>query len=62
LPGGTFLRARLRAEPPELYQRIGPTFDALSGAAEPDLDRPSLEYYRRRDEVDLFLPIARRRA
>jgi predicted RNA-binding protein with PIN domain len=57
LPGGTFLRARLRAEPPELYQRIGPTFDALSGAAEPDLDRPSLEFYRRRDEVELFLPI-----
>jgi predicted RNA-binding protein with PIN domain len=57
LPGGTFLRARLRGEPAELYPRIGPTFDALSGAAEPDLDRPSLELYRRRDEVDLLLPI-----
>ena len=57
LPGGTFLRARLRGEPAELYPRIGPTFDALSGAAEPDLDRPSLEFYRRRDEVDLLLPI-----
>jgi predicted RNA-binding protein with PIN domain len=57
LPGGTFLRARLRGAPAELYPRIGPTFDALSGAAEPDLDRPSLEFYRRRDEVDLLLPI-----
>jgi hypothetical protein len=57
LPGGTFLRARLRGDPPELYARIGPTFDALSRAAEPDLDRPSLEHYRRHDEVDLFLPI-----
>jgi predicted RNA-binding protein with PIN domain len=57
LPGGTFLRARLRGEPPELYSRIGPTFDALSGAGEPDLDRPSLEHYRRHDEVDLFLPV-----
>lgn len=57
LPGGTFLRARLRGEPPELYQRIGPTFDALSRAAEPDLDRPSLEYYRRHDEIDCLLPI-----
>lgn len=57
LPGGTYLRARLRGEPPELYQRIGPTFDELSSATTPDLDRPSLEYYRRRGEVDLFLPI-----
>jgi predicted RNA-binding protein with PIN domain len=62
LPGGSFLRARLRGEPGDLYSRIGPTFDALSGAVEPDLDRPSLEYYRRKNEVDLFLPIARRRA
>jgi predicted RNA-binding protein with PIN domain len=56
LPGGRFLRARLRGEPSEIYPQIGPTFDELSKAAEPDLDRPSLEYYRRRDEVDLLLP------
>ena len=56
LPGGTYLRARVRAEPPALYAQIGPTFDALSKAAEPDLDRPSLEVYRRRDEVDCLLP------
>lgn len=57
LPGGTYLRTRLRGEPGEVYPRIGPAFDALSKAATPDLDRPSLEYYRRRDEVDLLLPI-----
>ena len=57
LPGGTYLRARLRGEPPELYARIGPAFDELSSAATPDLDRPSLEYYRRLGEVDLLLPI-----
>jgi hypothetical protein len=57
LPGGTYLRARLRGAPPELYRRIGPTFDELSAAASPDLDRPGLEYYRRAGEVDLFLPI-----
>jgi predicted RNA-binding protein with PIN domain/DNA gyrase inhibitor GyrI len=57
LPGGTFLRARLRGEPSEIYRQIGPTFDALSKAAEPDLDRPSLEYYRRPGEVDVLLPI-----
>jgi predicted RNA-binding protein with PIN domain len=57
LPGGTYLRARLRGDPPGLYAQIGPTFDALSNATEPDLERPSLEYYRRRGEVDLFLPV-----
>jgi predicted RNA-binding protein with PIN domain len=57
LPGGTFLRARLRGEPSKIYPQIGPTFDALSKAAEPDLDRPSLEYYRRPGEVDVLLPI-----
>jgi hypothetical protein len=57
LPGGAFLRARLRGEPSEIYPQIGPTFDELSKAGDPDLDRPSLELYRRRDEVDLLLPI-----
>jgi predicted RNA-binding protein with PIN domain len=60
LPGGTFLRARLHGEPDDLYPQIGPTFDALSKAAEADLDRPSLEFYRRRNEVDLLLPIRER--
>jgi hypothetical protein len=58
LPGGRYLRTRLRGEPPELYSRIGPTFDKLVGLAEADETRPSLEFYRRHDEVDLFLPVA----
>lgn len=57
LPGGKYLRARLRGEPAQLYPRIGPTFDELSKAGTADLDRPSLEYYRRLGEVDLLLPI-----
>ena len=58
LPGGRYLRARLRGEPPAVYERIGPTFDALIGRATPDESRPSIEFYRRRDEIDLLLPIA----
>jgi hypothetical protein len=58
LPGGRYLRARLRGQPPELYGRIGPTFDALSAQAAPDESRPSIEFYRRFDEVDLLLPVA----
>jgi len=57
LPGGRFLRARLRGYPPGVYERIGPTFDELTKEAKPDQSRPSLEYYRRHDEIDLLLPI-----
>ena len=57
LPGGTFLRARLRGEPPGIYERIKPTFDAMMEHAVPDESRPSLEHYRRHDEIDLLLPI-----
>lgn len=57
LPGGRYLHARLRGEPPEIYERIGPTFEEMMRNAKPDETRPSLEYYRRRDEIDLLLPI-----
>jgi hypothetical protein len=58
LPGGRYLRARLRGEPPDVYDRIGPTFQALARSATSDDSRPSLEFYRRRDEIDLLLPVA----
>lgn len=58
LPGGRYLRARLRGEPPEVYEQIGPTFAALMKAARPDETRPSIEFYRHRDEIDLLLPVS----
>jgi hypothetical protein len=57
LPGGRYLRARLRGEPPGIYERIGPTFGELTQHTKPDLSRSSLEHYRRHDEIDLLLPI-----
>ena len=57
LAGGRYLRARLRGEPSGIYERIKPTFDALVAQAAPDESRPSLEHYRRHDEIDLLLPI-----
>jgi hypothetical protein len=57
LPGGRYLRTRLSGEPPELYGRIGPTFEALIAQAAPDESRPSIEFYRRFDEIDLLLPV-----
>ena len=60
LPGGRYVRSRLRGEPAELYPRIGPTFEAMS-AATPSVDRsrPWIEFYRARNEVVLLLPITR---
>lgn len=57
LPGGRYLRVRLHGEPPAVYERIGPTFEEMMQEAKPDTNRPGLEYYRRRDEIDLLLPI-----
>jgi hypothetical protein len=57
LPGGRYLRARLRGDPPAVYKQIGPTFDELTRQAKPDTSRPSLEHYRRVDEIDVLLPI-----
>ena len=58
LPGGRYLRSRLKGEPPAVYDRIEPTFQELARSANPDDTRPSLEFYRRRDEIDLLLPVA----
>jgi hypothetical protein len=57
LPGGSYLRARLVGEPPGLYERIGPAMRALAQLASADQDRPEVEYYRRRDQVELWLPV-----
>lgn len=58
LPAGRYLRAQLRGEPPEVYEGIGPTFEALQKLVAVDLTRPFIEFYRRHDEIDLFLPVA----
>jgi hypothetical protein len=57
LPGGRYLRTRLRGEPTTLYERIGPTFDEMLSQASSDETRPSIEFYRRHDEIDLLLPV-----
>ncbi|HJQ51016.1 MAG TPA: GyrI-like domain-containing protein [Gaiellaceae bacterium] len=57
LPGGRYLRARLHGDPPGIYERIKPTFDAMVAQKAPDESRPNLEHYRRHDEIDLLLPV-----
>ena len=58
IPGGAYTRARLRGEPPGLYDRIAPEMEALEAATSRDRERPGVEFYRRRDEIDLLVPVA----
>jgi effector-binding domain-containing protein len=57
LPGGRYARIRLKGEPPDLYQQIGPTFERLAQRPDRDTSRPGIEFYRRHDVIDLLLPI-----
>ena len=57
LPGGRYACARLQGEPPGLYEEIGPTAELLAQRPDADQTRPTLEYYRRRDLVDVLVPI-----
>lgn len=58
LPGGWYLQARIAGEPPGLYQRIGPAVEALEALASPgDPARPVVEYYRRHDVIELWVPV-----
>jgi hypothetical protein len=58
LPGGWYLRARITGDPPGLYERIGPAMQALRMLAVPaDPGRPLVEYYKRHDEIELWVPV-----
>jgi DNA gyrase inhibitor GyrI len=56
-PGGRYARVRLQGEPPAVYELIAPTFETLAKRADHDHRRPGIEFYRRRDVIDLLLPI-----
>jgi hypothetical protein len=57
IPGGRFLRVRLRGEPPGVYEEIAPAYALLEAAGARDDSRPSLEHYRRLDEIDVLMPV-----
>ena len=59
LPGGRFLRGHLHGEPPEIYRSIGPGFDELeTTAGGVDRSRPLVDFYKRNNEIELWLPVA----
>lgn len=57
IPGGKYLRARLRGDLNETTPRIRETLDAMAAAAIPDPSRRAVEFYRRRDEIELLFPV-----
>ena len=57
LHGGRYARVRLEGEPPAVYGLIAPTFETLAKRSDSDPERPGIEFYRRRDVIDLLLPI-----
>src|SRR5580765_1912056 len=57
LPGGRYARERLTGEPPTVYELIAPTFERLSRRPDRDSSRPGIEFYRRKDVIDLLLPV-----
>src|SRR5215475_4866766 len=57
LPGGPYLRGRLVGEPPQVYEQIGTGMQELEAAVDVDADRPLVEFYRRHDQIELWVPI-----
>ena len=57
LPGGEYLQLTLVGEAPSVYRDIGPAFDELAGLGERDPSRPSIELYRRHDEIECLMPV-----
>jgi hypothetical protein len=57
LSGGRYVRERIQGEPPAVYALIAPTFERLARRPDCDHQRPSVEFYRRRDVIDLLQPV-----
>ena len=57
LPGGRYARVRLHGDPPDIYEQIGPTAQRLAQRPDADHTRPTLEYYRRHDVIDVLVPL-----
>lgn len=57
LPGGRYACIRLHGEPPGVYEQIGPTAQRLAQRPDADGTRPTLEYYRRHDVIDVLVPV-----
>ncbi|GIF75479.1 hypothetical protein [Asanoa siamensis] len=57
VPGGFYLCATIRGAQPAAYDLLTPTHDLLRRSGARDTSRPSIEFYRRHDRIDLLLPV-----
>ena len=57
IPGGPYLCATIRGPQPATYALLTPTHEALRRRRERDTTRPSIEYYRRHDQIDVLMPV-----
>lgn len=59
--GGTYIRLRLKFDPPELYEKIGPAYQLLIGHYEEDINWsfPFIEYYKAKNILDIMIPITK---
>jgi hypothetical protein len=57
LPGGAYLRGRMVGEPSAIYALIGSGMNELKAMVQVDTTRPLVEFYRRHDQVELWVPI-----
>lgn len=57
--GGNYLRLRLKCDPPELYEKIGPAYDFLFDNYEDNINwsLPVIEYYKAKNILDIMIPI-----
>ena len=62
LPGGTYLGGTMRGEPSWIYPRIGAAVQELESQVQVDLTRQVIEFYRRHDQVELWIPALQDRA
>jgi hypothetical protein len=56
LPGGSYLRGRLVGAPSVICALIGPGMHELQEMGHVDTVRPLVEFYRRHDQVELWVP------
>jgi hypothetical protein len=57
LRGGPYLRGRLAGEPSVIFSRIEKGMTELRALMPMDQTRPLVEFYRRHNEVELWVPI-----
>jgi hypothetical protein len=57
LPGGWYLRGRIVGDPPGIFGLIGTGMQELKTLMPADGTRPLVEFYRRHNEVRLWMPI-----